>query len=384
MAARVVNDGAGERCGRRRHVNATRRQPRGQFRELFDNWRRCVHADLSDVIGAANHGRGALSRYLGCETTDDWEDGSVLKIESYLGWKVDFENPPGAAAFCGPDSVSWRVFKNPIALGVGGVAAVLLEFADARIRSGVWDHSTYKHDPIGRSQRTGMAAMVGVYGPKAAARRVIQGVTNMHARVGGETPRGETYKALDTDLLDWVSATAGWGFLTAYDRFVAKLSEHEKRRYYGEGAPVARLYGVQTLLKSDADFDAMLDRLFPRFEPHPIVSEFLEIVQNSPGAMGAPKALRRALARASVSILPTRVRERLELGRACGLSAMEAATLRTLGALAERVPVPSAPPAQACKRLGLPATFLYRNQQAQERILAGWTPPQDASAVPAE
>ena len=58
-------------------------------------------------------------------------------------------------------------------------------------------------------RRTGMAAMVGVYGPKAAARRVIQGVTNMHARVAGRTPGGEAYKALDPELLDWVSATAG-------------------------------------------------------------------------------------------------------------------------------------------------------------------------------
>lgn len=31
------------------------------------------------------------------------------KIESYLGWKVDFAHPPGAAAFRAPDSVSWRV-----------------------------------------------------------------------------------------------------------------------------------------------------------------------------------------------------------------------------------------------------------------------------------
>ena len=46
----------------------------------------------------------------------------MMKMDSYLGWKVDFANPPGAPAFCGPDSVSWRVFKNPIALGVGGVA----------------------------------------------------------------------------------------------------------------------------------------------------------------------------------------------------------------------------------------------------------------------
>ena len=65
----------------------------------------------------------------------------------------DYSQPAGAPAFLGPDSVAWRVYKNQIALGIGGVAAVLLEFADPRIRSGVWDHSIYKVDPIGRSER---------------------------------------------------------------------------------------------------------------------------------------------------------------------------------------------------------------------------------------
>lgn len=306
------------------------------------------------------------------------------KIESYLGWKVDFANPPGAPAFCGPDSMSWRIFKNPIALGIGGVAAVLLEFADARIRSGVWDHSTYKQDPIGRSQRTAMAAMVGVYGPQSAARRVIQGVTNMHARVEGKTPSGEPYKALDPELLDWVSATAVWGFLTAYDRFVGKLSEDDKQRYYAEGGPVSRLYGVQMPLKSDADFEAMLARLTPRFEPHPIVSEFLYIFENSPGAFSLPQRLRRALANAAVSILPPAVRTRLELGAEYDLSPFAAAMLRGMGALAERIPILSAPPAQACRRLGLPADFLYRSRAAQQRLLAQWTRPKEAGAVAAE
>ena len=92
--------------------------------------------------------------------------------ESYLGWKVDFRNPQGEPSGLDPDSMHWRVYKNPVAMAVGGVCAVLLEFADARIRSGVWDHSIYKQDPIGRSKRTGTAAMVGVYGPKRAAERV--------------------------------------------------------------------------------------------------------------------------------------------------------------------------------------------------------------------
>ena len=137
---------------------------------------------------------------------------------------IDFSRPKGEEAYLAPDSIQWKVFKNPVALAVGGVAAVLLEFADARIRSGVWDHSIYKVDPIGRSQRTGMAAMVGVYGPKSVARQVIGGVNRMHAKVAGKTPAGEDYRALDPELLNWVSATAQYGFLTAYGRFVRRLS----------------------------------------------------------------------------------------------------------------------------------------------------------------
>lgn len=294
----------------------------------------------------------------------------MFNLETYLGWPIDFASPHGAPAFCGPDSVSWRVFKNPIALGVGGVAAVLLEFADARIRSGVWDHSTYKADPLGRSQRTAMAAMIGVYAPQEVARRVIQGVTNMHARVEGRTPSGETYHALDPALLAWVSATANWGFLNAYDQCVAPISAQDKRRFYAESAPVARLYGVGAPIESNEAFDTMLSQVLPRFEAHSIVIEFLDIFQSRPGAINAPKTLRRAIARGAVSLLPEAVRARLELGASYDLSPFEARALRALGALADRIPIAGAPPAKACRRLGLAPDFLYRSQRAQARLLA--------------
>ncbi len=302
-------------------------------------------------------------------------------MDSYLGWKIDFSAPAGAPAYTDPGSVHWRVFKNPIALGVGGVAAVLLEFADARIRSGVWDHSTYKADPIGRSKRTGVAAMVGVYGPRDAARRVIQGVTNMHANVTGATPAGEAYRAMDPELLDWVSATAGYGFLTAYDRFVAPVSAADKLRFYAETAPVARLYGVQHSPKSDADFMAMMEHLAPRFEPHPIVQEFLSIIESGRAAPGTPKVLHRALARAAVSILPPLVRAKLQLGAAYDLDPVSRAMVRFAGAVADRIPVPDSPPAQACARLGLPKDFLYRSAKAQARLLERMAP---ATTVAAE
>jgi uncharacterized protein (DUF2236 family) len=291
-------------------------------------------------------------------------------MDSYLGWKIDFANPPGAPALVAPDSVSWRVYKNPIALGVGGIAAVLLEFADARIRSGVWDHSTFKVDPIGRATRTGMAAMVGVYGPESAARRVIAGVTNMHTRVEGKTPNGEAYRALDVELLDWVSATAGYGFLTAYDRFVARVPEADKLRFYAEGAPVARLYGVQNPLQSDAHFMQMMAHLAPRFEPHQIVHDFLHIIETKPVSRGVPTFAQKPIARAAVSILPPLVQEKLGLAQDYKLGAMDTALLRLAGAAADRVCIPGSPAAQASKRLGLPGDFLYRSAGAQARLLA--------------
>jgi uncharacterized protein (DUF2236 family) len=284
--------------------------------------------------------------------------------------KFDYTQPAGAEAWLHPGSVAWRVYKNQIALGIGGVAAVLMEFADPRIRSGVWDHSIYKVDPIGRSERTGYAAMIGVYGPKDAARRVIEGVNRMHTKVKGETPGGMAYSAQDPDLLDWVSATAGYGFLTAYNRFVAPVSLSDQERFFNEGGGVAALYGVQTKLKRLSDFDAMMAKMAPNFEAHSINREFLDIIQSGKAAPTVPRFLHRALARGAVSILPPLIREKLELGREFDLTLTDRLSIKLVARLAERKHDPESPPAQASVRMGLPSDFLYRKPAEQARLMA--------------
>jgi uncharacterized protein (DUF2236 family) len=156
----------------------------------------------------------------------------------------DFTQPPGAPALAAPDSVSWRVFKNPIALFIGGVTAVLLELAEPRVRSGVWDHTSFRTDPLSRLKRTGMASMVTVYGPRSTAEQMIAGVGRLHGKVAGFTPSGQTYQASDPALLDWVQATASFGFMEAYHAFVHPLTDEERDRFYAEAAPVAALYGA--------------------------------------------------------------------------------------------------------------------------------------------
>lgn len=289
--------------------------------------------------------------------------------DNYLGTIIDFASPAGEPALLAPDSVQWRVYKNRIALGIGGIAAVLLEFAEPRIRSGVWDHSTYKADPIGRSRRTGTVAMLACYGPASVAREVIGKVNRMHGAVRGATPAGENYRAMDPVLLDWVAATATYGFLTAYDRFVDPLSPADKDRFLRDSAAIGREFGARNTPGSVDGFMAMMAELEPRFEPHPIIFEFLDIIQSGRAAPGVPRFLHRAVARASVSLLPDHVRRRLDLGSRYELTRLDRLALRTAGRLADRRVDRNSAPCQASLRLGLPTDFLYRSPSEQRRLL---------------
>jgi uncharacterized protein (DUF2236 family) len=100
---------------------------------------------------------------------------------------VDFSRPAGEPALASPASVSWRVFKNPVSLFIGGVTAVIMELAEPRVRTGVWEHTTFRVNPVHRLRRTGLAAMVTVYGPRSTAEAMIARVQRMHDRVTGTT-----------------------------------------------------------------------------------------------------------------------------------------------------------------------------------------------------
>jgi uncharacterized protein (DUF2236 family) len=276
---------------------------------------------------------------------------------------VDFAQPKGEPALVSPDSVSWRIFKNPVALFIGGVAAVILELAEPAVRTGVWEHSSFRRDPVRRLQRTGLAAMVTVYGARSVAQAMIAGVVRMHDKVRGETPAGEAYHANDVRLLTWVQATAGYGFAEAYSRYVRPLGRAELDRLYREGAPAARLYGARDMPASAAELHALFDSLRDRLEPSPIVFEFLDIMRHAAVFPAVLRPFQRLLVRAAVDMTPDWVRERLGLTAAQGLSAWERMLVRQAGALSDRVLLRSGPAVQACRRLGLPDDYLYRDRR---------------------
>jgi uncharacterized protein (DUF2236 family) len=272
---------------------------------------------------------------------------------------IDFSRPFREEALVGPDSVSWRIFKNPVALFVGGVAAVILELAEPAVRAGVWEHSSFRKDPIGRLRRTGMAAMVTVYGARSVAEPMIAGVVRRHAAVDGETAAGVPYSANDPTLLRWVHATAIFGFAEAYNRYVDPLTAAEFDALYREGAPASRLYGATDAPQSVAAMRDLFESMRGRLDPSPIVFQFLEIMGEAAAFPRPLLWLQPILVRAAVDMVPDWVRELLGLSESYGLRPRERWLVRLAGDLSNRIIPIQSPATQACIRLGLPVTHLY-------------------------
>jgi uncharacterized protein (DUF2236 family) len=282
---------------------------------------------------------------------------------------VDFTQPAGEAALVPPGSLSWQIFKNPVALFVGGVTAVILELAEPRVRSGVWDHTSFRTDPLPRMERTALAAMVTVYGARSVAEKMILSVRKMHDRVQGTTPTGEAYHANDPELLNWVQATAAFGFLEAYATFVRPLDHAERDHFYGEGVTAAKLYGAVGAPTSVAELEAEFQAMRPRLERSKIVFEFLDLMQRTSIFPWPLQSVQLMLLRAAVEITPPWVREILGLDANYGLRPWEARLIRTIATLSDRIVIPSTPAAQACRRLGLPVRTLLRSRPSSGRAV---------------
>ena len=293
----------------------------------------------------------ALQRYL---------NGTVdALLSGEPGRDSDFSRPLREEALVPADSLSWRILKNPIALFVGGTAAVILELAEPAVRAGVWEHSSFRKDPLKRLKRTGLAAMISVYGARSVAEPMIARVVRMHASVQGTTAAGARYSASDPRLLTWVHATAAFGFAEAYSRYVQPLSTQNLDDFYHEGAPVSRLYGALDSPRSAAEMQALFASTRPWLAPSPIIFEFLRIMRDTAAFPRPLRWLQPMLLRAAVELIPEWLRERLGLSDYYGLRGHEHRVTKWAGAAADRIILPSSPAVQSCLRLGLPISYLY-------------------------
>lgn len=294
------------------------------------------------------------------ETLRHWLSARMEEmLQPASGVRFDFAAPVGEPALVPSQSQLWAIFKNPVTLFIGGVSAVILEFAEPKVRDGVWQNSSFRTDPMARLQRTGLAANVTVYGAAGPAKAMIAAVNQLHGRIAGVTTGGEEYQASDPWLLNWVQATATFGFLEAYSAFASPLNEARFDQAYRESAIAAKLYGAVGAPTSRAEQRLLFQVMEERASPSPIIFEFLEIMRNVPALPLAARSLQRPLVRAAVDILPPWARRRLGLSTHWSLRPAERSLVKLMARMADRIVIPASPAVQSCRRMGLPDDFLY-------------------------
>lgn len=183
----------------------------------------------------------------------DWIVGVVATTENF---GIDYDAPVGDAGLFGPDSVTWKIHGDFPGMMAGGIAALMLQTLHPRALAGVWDHSSFRDDPLGRLRRTTMFVAATTYAPTADAERIIELVDRIHDRVRGTTPEGEPYSAHDPDLLTWVHCTEMASFLEGYIRYRrSDLSVAVQDRYFDETRRIAEALGATNVPASRAEMD---------------------------------------------------------------------------------------------------------------------------------
>lgn len=172
---------------------------------------------------------------------------------------IDLTRPPGDDGLFGPNSVSWRVHGDFSSMMIGGTTALLLQMLHPGALAGVWDHSNFRHDMLGRLKRTAQFIAATTYGSTAEAERLIGRVRRIHDRVHGVLPGGAPYDANDPHLLTWVHVAETDSFLRAYLRYRdPHLSRADQDRYFAENVVVAERLGARDVRDSRAAVDAWL------------------------------------------------------------------------------------------------------------------------------
>ena len=218
---------------------------------------------------------------------------------------LDLDQPRGDAGLFGPESMVWEVHADFTAMMVGGVSALLLQMLHPLALAGVWDHSTFRQDMIGRLRRTSLFIAGTTYGGQHDAEQLIDKVRTIHLQVVGSAPDGRPYAASDPHLLTWVHVSEVSQFLAGYLRYVnPQLPFTEQDRYYREVALIAERLGAQDVPKSRQAISAYLERMRPQLLCDERTREVVRLLYAAPVPSILAKPFGKLMMQAGVDLLP--------------------------------------------------------------------------------
>lgn len=180
----------------------------------------------------------------------------ILAVLSHEGESPDYDAPVGDTGLFGPDSVTWKVHADFPCMMAGGLGALMLQTLHPLALAGVWDHSDFRGDILGRLRRTVAFVSRTTYAPRAPAEQAIEHVRHIHHHVKGRAADGRVYSADDPHLLNWVHCAESWCFLRACRMYGhTPLPAAWQDRYLAETAVIAESLGARDVPKTVADLE---------------------------------------------------------------------------------------------------------------------------------
>ncbi len=238
-------------------------------------------------------------------------EAAVLDISRPPG-SPDFLQPPGDPGLFGPSSACWIVHSDFTSMLIGGVSALLLQMLHPLALSGVWDHSNFEQDMLGRLRRTAQFIAGTTYGNTADAQKLIQRVRHIHESVQGVAPDGRTYAANDPALLTWVHVAEVSSFLQAYLRYrKPTLSDTLQDQYFDEIALIAESLGATDVPRTRASIATYMEKTRPELTVDVRTRRTLELVLNAPAPSAIATPWTRIMMRAGIDLLPSWAKQQL-------------------------------------------------------------------------
>ena len=219
--------------------------------------------------------------------------------------KGEKPTPMSDTALFARGSVIWRVHGDVTTMMVGGISALLMQMLHPLALAGVWDHSRFRDDMIGRLRRTARFIAVTTYADRDDAARLIGQVRRAHDAVKGERPDGTRYAASDPHLLAWVHVCEAVSFLDGWIRYgEPAMSRADQDRYFAESAVVARLLGADPVPETRAEANAILRQMRGELLVDPRTREVCKLILSQRPADPRGAIAQSVISDAAVALLP--------------------------------------------------------------------------------